>query len=126
AGIGVADNRGERPLAALASGALGRALAADGVEVALNLVNAFGNFPAVGFELGFALAAAHADAAGLPRQMSPEPRQPRQQMLELRQFDLQLAFARPGALGEDVEDERRAVENFALEDFFEIAALRGG
>ncbi len=46
-------------------------------------------------------------------------------MLELRQFNLQLAFARPGALGEDVEDERRAVNDFALEDFFEVAALRG-
>ncbi len=57
--------------------------------------------------------------------MSPKSRESREQMLELRQLDLQLAFARPGALGEDVEDERRAVENLALEDFFEVAALRG-
>ena len=48
-----------------------------------------------------------------------------QQMLELRQFDLQLAFARPGALREDVENQRRAVEDFAVENFFERAALRG-
>jgi len=49
----------------------------------------------------------------------------RQQMLELREFDLQLAFARPGALRKDVENQRRAVENLAVEDFFEVAALRG-
>jgi hypothetical protein len=46
-------------------------------------------------------------------------------MLELREFNLHLALARAGALREDVEDERGAVENFALEDFFEVAALRG-
>ena len=46
-------------------------------------------------------------------------------MLQLRQLDLELAFARPGALGEDVENQRRAVENFAVEDLFEVAALRG-
>ena len=46
-------------------------------------------------------------------------------MLELRQFDLELAFARPGALREDVENQRRAVEDLAVKDFFEIAALRG-
>ena len=45
-------------------------------------------------------------------------------MLKLRQFDLQLAFARAGALREDVENQRRAVENFAVENFFEVAALR--
>ncbi len=66
-----------------------------------------------------------ADAAGLPREVSPEPRQPRQQMLELRQLDLQLAFASAGAPGEDVEDQRRAVEDLAVEDAFEITALRG-
>ena len=45
-------------------------------------------------------------------------------MLELRQLNLQLAFARAGALREDVENQRRAVENFAVENFFEVAALR--
>ena len=80
---------------------------------------------AVGFQLRFAFAAAHADAARLPRQVAPEPRQARQQMLELRQLDLQLAFARAGALGEDVENQRRAVQDFAVENLFEVAALRG-
>ena len=47
-------------------------------------------------------------------------------MLELRQLDLQLAFARAGALGEDVENQRRAVENLAVKDFFKVAALCRG
>ena len=45
-------------------------------------------------------------------------------MLKLREFDLQFAFPRPGALREDVENERRAVEDFAVENLFKIAALR--
>ncbi|OYV80974.1 MAG: hypothetical protein B7Z73_18640, partial [Planctomycetia bacterium 21-64-5] len=47
---------------------------------------------AVGFKLRLAFAAAHTDAALLPREVAPEARQARQQMLELGQFDLQLAF----------------------------------
>ena len=45
-------------------------------------------------------------------------------MLELREFDLQFAFLRARALGEDVEDQGGAIEDFALETFFKIAALR--
>ena len=44
---------------------------------------------------------------------------------KLRQFDLHLAFARAGALRENIENQRRAVENFAVENFFQVAALRG-
>jgi hypothetical protein len=47
-------------------------------------------------------------------------------MLELSQFNLQLALARAGALGENVENERGAVKHLAIEDAFEIAALRRG
>ena len=94
-------------MVALAGLALGRALAPDHVQVARNAGDAVLHPAAVGFQLRFAFAAAHADAALLPRQVAPEPRQPRQQMLQLRQFDLQLAFARAGALREDVQDQRR-------------------
>ena len=43
-----------------------------------------------------------------------------QQMLELREFDLQLAFPRAGAARENVEDERRAIEDFAVENSFQV------
>src|SRR5271170_6221225 len=47
-------------------------------------------------------------------------------MLQLRQLDLQFSLAGPGALGKDVKNKSSAVQDFASEDLFEIAALRGG
>ena len=58
--------------------------------------------------------------------MAPKAGQARQQMLQLGQFHLQFAFARAGALRENVQDQRRAVQHLAAEDLFQIAALRGG
>ena len=75
---------------------------------------------AIGFELGFA-GAARADAAAQPRQPAPDADQPRQQIFELRELDLQLAFARARAPGEDVEDQLRAIDHLAVEP---LAAAR--
>lgn len=47
-------------------------------------------------------------------------------MLKLRKFDLEFAFARACALRKDVQDERGAIEDFDLENLFQIARLRGG
>ena len=47
-------------------------------------------------------------------------------MLELRQFDLELAFPRARPLGKNIEDERRAVEDLAIEHLLEVAALGRG
>ena len=125
AGVGVADDGGERPEIALATLALRGTLAADDFEFAGDFGNAVLHAAAVGFQLRFAVTA-HADAAFLARQVAPEPGQARQQMLELRQFDLELAFLRAGALRENIENQRRAVEHLAIENAFQIAALRGG
>src|SRR6185503_6360821 len=46
-------------------------------------------------------------------------------MLKLGQFDLEFAFASARALGENVQDERSAVEDLALEDLLQVAALGG-
>jgi hypothetical protein len=110
---------------AFAAFALGGAVAADGVEFADEFVDALLDFAAVGFELGFAFAAAHADAAFLAGKVGPEPGQARQQMLQLGQFDLQLAFPGAGALSEDVEDQLGAIEDLEFEHLFEAAALAG-
>ena len=96
---------GRRCGGALARLALGQALAAHEVQFLPDPGDAVLDAASVGFQLRFPFAAPHADAALLTRQMSPEPGQPRQQMLELRQFDLQLAFAGAGAPGENIEDE---------------------
>src|SRR5437016_5759664 len=57
--------------------------------------------------------------------MAPKPGQAGQQMLQLSQLNLQLALARPGALRKYVENQRGAIENLAIEDLLEVAALRG-
>jgi hypothetical protein len=62
----------------------------------------------------------------LAGQVAPEAGEAREEMLQLGQFDLELAFAGPGSLGENIKDERGAVENLAIEDPFEVAALGGG
>jgi len=45
-------------------------------------------------------------------------------MLKLRVLHLQLALPRPRALRENVENERRAIQNLALKNLLEIARLR--
>jgi len=47
-------------------------------------------------------------------------------MLQLGEFDLEFTFARARSLRENIEDQRGAVENLAIEDAFEVAALGGG
>ena len=115
----------ERPEIALASVALRGALAADDVEFARDLGDAVLHAAAVGFQLRFTIPA-HADAALLPGQVAPVPRQAREQVMQLREFNLQLALAGAGALRENVENQRSAVEHLAIEHDFEIAALSGG
>src|SRR5262249_16689691 len=76
-------------------------------------------------QLRFAFTATHPDAAFLAGQVAPEPGQPREQMLQLRQFNLQLSLFCPGALSKNVEDQRSPIENLAVKYPFEIAALGG-
>ena len=54
----------------------------------------------------------------------PAPDQPRQQVLQLRQLHLQLAFPRARAPGEDVEDELRAIDDLAADRLFDVPQLR--
>lgn len=109
-------------MTSLAPQTLSGALAPDGFQFLLDLVDTFQNAPAVRLELSFAFTP-HPNAALLARKMAPIARQPRQQMLQLRQFDLKLPFTGPGALRENVQDQRRAIEHFALEYLFKVATL---
>ncbi len=45
-------------------------------------------------------------------------------MLELGEFDLQLAFVSARALREDIENQAAAIDHAALEPLFEVALLR--
>jgi hypothetical protein len=78
----------------------------------------------IGFQLGFTRAA-HADTALLALQVSPAPHQAAGQMLQLREFHLELALEAAGALREDVEDETVAIQHPSPGMLFEIALLAG-
>jgi len=83
------------------------------------------DIPPVQFNLLLARAAGLAEAAALPLQVRPAAHQARRQVLQLRQFHLQLAFAGLRALGEDAQDQLGAVEHLAAEFPLEIALLAG-
>jgi hypothetical protein len=53
----------------------------------------------------------------------PEAAHPRQVVLELRELDLELALGGDGVLGEDVEDQLRAVDDARAERVLEEALL---
>ena len=123
AGVGVADERDGAHRGAAPRAALRRALARDVRQALLQHLDALAEQPAVGLELRFA-GAAEADAALLALEVGPAADEPRQLMLDLRELDLQLAFGAARALREDVEDQRGAVDDAALECALEVALLR--
>jgi len=57
--------------------------------------------------------------------VAPLAGESRQEVLVLRQFHLEAAFARLGAPGEDVEYKGRAVQDLDVEGVFHAALLRG-
>ena len=124
AGVGVANQSNGRYGDSFAALALLAADAADGVERALEVINAALDAAAIGFELGFA-GPASADAAAELGHGFAAAGEARQHVFELSELDLELALARAGVTGKDVEDELRAIENAAGQGGFEIAQLRG-
>ena len=89
----------------------------------LQNTNARLNETAVGFELRLTRAA-HADATAHLFQMRPHARQARQQVLQLRDFDLHARLARPRTGCEDVEDKLRAVHDACADHGLYILPLR--
>ena len=65
-----------------------------------------------------------ADAAAEALEVLPHPPHPREVVLELRELDLELSLGADGVLGEDVEDQLRAVDDARLERVLERALLR--
>ena len=90
----------------------------------LDFSDAVADAAAVGFELLLA-GSARANAAAEPRKLFAAPGQPRQQIVQLREFHLQLAFARARVGGEDIENQLRAVDDAAAGAFFHVAELHG-
>lgn len=86
--------------------------------------NPFAKQPAVRLQLGFSWST-QADPALLTLQVRPATHQPCCQMLQLSQFDLQLAFMTLGTLGKNIQDQGAAIDHPATEHLFQIALLTG-
>ena len=108
----------------MARAALHLALAAHARELVLQQFHALAEQPAVGFELRFA-GSAQTDTALLPFQVGPAAHEPRREMFELRELDLQLAFVALRALREDIEDEAHAVDDAAIRRFSRLRSCAG-
>jgi hypothetical protein len=122
--VGVADQGDVEGVAALALAALGGALALDLYQPLAGALDRVLDHPAVQFDLLFAGAAAHADAAGLALQVRPAPHQAGAQVLQPGQLDLQLALVAAGALGEDLQDQQGAVVDRQAHVPLQVALLR--
>ena len=85
----------------------------------------FVDSPPVGFNLGFAGAADKAKPAALPFQVGPGTHQAGPLIGQRGHLDLKHTFARAGAVGKDLEDQTRPVQQLHAPVLFEIALLHG-
>ena len=96
----------------------------DVLDILGDGVNAGANPAAIGFELGLA-GSSGSDAAAKARERGASADEPRQQVFQLSELDLQLAFARAGATREDVENQLRAIDDLPPNGFLDLPQLRG-
>src|SRR5580704_2710100 len=104
AGVRVSHERNHSQRNSLPRAAPRGSLPANGFNGLLDLADAVADAPPVGFEFLFARSAC-ADSAAEPRKLFAASREPRQQIIQLRQLHLQLTFARPRVARKNIEDE---------------------
>ena len=109
--VGIADQRyADHGVATLTAGF---GLLVDLLEVLFQLGDLIADDPAVRLDLRLT-GTPHADTAPLPFQVGPESAEAGEEVLHLRQFHLSFGLGGLGAAGEDVEDERGAVDDLHL------------
>jgi hypothetical protein len=111
----------------LAFGAHDRAVGANVCELPLQRGDPVAGQPTVGLDLRLAGSPGTdtaVDSTGSEAlEVRPQPAHPRQVVLELSELDLELALGAVGMVGEDVEDDRRAVDHRNPELGLEVALL---
>ena len=123
AGVGVAHQGHGRHPGSAAAPLAALALPVDALQPLTHGLDAHAEHPSVQLDLLFA-GAAQANAAPLPVQMRPTARHAGARMIQLRQFDLQLAFPGARPIGEDVQDQFRPRHYPAAKPLLQIALLR--
>jgi hypothetical protein len=121
--VRVADER--RNLHALtgAAATVEGALLAHVVDLAPQACDPVADKAAVSLNLGLT-GAAGANAAFKAFEVAPLARETGQQVLRLRQLNLQARLSGLGATGEDIDDQGCAVEDFYLQRVLQVALLR--
>ena len=122
AGVGVADERDGRHIAA--TGDLAFLARLNFAELGLELLDAMPDQPAVFLELLFARPA-HADTPLVPREVGPHSLQPWHGIFQLGQLDLQMGLVGQGVRCEDIQDHLGAIDHLDPELLLEVAGLRG-
>jgi hypothetical protein len=127
AGVRVADERDARQMGSLALGAHHGARGLHLAQLALERRDAIAGQAAVGLDLRLARAPG-ADARRRGRgaqalEVRPQPAHAREVVLQLRELDLQLALGAVGVVGEDVEDDGRAVDDRQAQLALQVALL---
>src|SRR5712672_3640057 len=77
----------------------------------------------VGFKFRLARTSG-SDTTAETRQRRSGSHEPRQQVSQLGEFHLQLAFARPRAAREDIENQLRAVDHLSVDALLDLSKLR--
>src|SRR5262249_47818305 len=99
-------------------------MGAHAVEIAADLLDPVADHAAVGLELRLPRPPG-ADAAAQALQVLPLTDEAREQVRELGQLDLELALHGPRPLGEDVQDQRGAIDDLDAERAAEVSLLDG-
>ena len=122
--VGVAHEGDHRHVRCLAPIAQQAPVHAHPLQLVADLLDAVPDDAPVGLDLHLARPP-RADPAAGALQVLPLPHEARQQVGELGQLHLELALHGAGPLGEDVEDERGAVDHPHAERAAEVALLDG-
>src|SRR5579883_1706751 len=120
--IGVSHQRYQRQLITTTTLAVQLPVFAHLFDVAPQRTDPMTDLPAVHFEFCFTRTA-RADTTAETREVFAISGQARQPVLELSKLHLQLAFFGAGTTGKDIENQSRAVDDFSVEDFFQILVL---
>src|SRR5690606_11201550 len=123
AGIRVADEHDSRQPGTGPRSPLQPARAANVLQPALQLEDAFSDDAAIELDLRFTRATGFAEAAALTFQVRPRSHQPRAFVALPRELDLQFAFLGARTKAEDFEDQSGPVDDLGADIGFQIALL---